>query len=353
MKRGSMAKNNFNQIYTLIIFGVLILLTYLLLKPLLMSVILGTMLAFIFLPIYNFIYKYTKRKDFSATLVCIILLAVIIVPLWYLTPVIIDQSIKFLSQVQQVDFREIFQNIFPSLSQTGSLSKEIIPSTGSFISKITNYILGSLSKFLTKIPTMFLQVIVMLFTFYFILRDNSSIKSYIRSLIPFSKKVQDKLFKSSKEITLSVIYGRIAMGIAQGLIVGIGFFVFGLKNALLLTALAALAGILPIIGTVIVWLPVSIFLFASGNNITAFGIIGFGLLATVFESIIQPILLAKMVKMNSSIMLIGMIGGLFMFGILGVIIGPLILAYLLIVLEIYRDKRVPGFFIEENKKENN
>ncbi len=328
------------------VFAVLIVLAYLLLKQLIISIIIGIILAFIFLPLYNLIFKRLKLRDFSAVILCIILLALIIIPLWYLAPITIDQSIKFFLQIQQLDFGEIFQRLFPTISQSETLSKELIPTINSFVSNITKYLLNSISKFILNIPTLFFQIVVIIFTFYFTLRDNEKLVSYIRSLIPFSKEVQDKIFKSSKGITISVIYGRIALGIAQGLVVGIGFFALGIPKALLLTVISCLAGILPIVGTVIVWLPVSIFLFASGDNLVALGIIGFGLLATFFESIVQPIILARMVKMNSSIMLIGMIGGLLMFGILGVIIGPLILAYLLIVLDIYRDKRVKGILTE-------
>jgi len=331
-----------------LVFAILVVLSYFILKPLLIAIIVGIILAFIFLPLYKWLYKELKKKDLSAFLVCIFLLVIIILPLWYLTPVVIDQSIKLFTQVQQIDFGQVIQNLFPNLSQSETLTKDILPSTGSFVTSATNYFLESISNFILNIPTVFFQLVVLFFTFYFTLRDNEKLTSYIKSLIPFSNNIQEKLFKSSRDITISVIYGRILMGIAQGLIVGVGFFVLKVPNALLLTALSALAGILPIVGTIIVWLPVSIFLFASGDSLIALGLIGFGILATIFESVVQPVLLARMVKMNSSIMLVGMIGGLFMFGILGVILGPLILAYLLIVLEIYRDKRAPGI-LKENK----
>ncbi len=345
-----MEEEYFKKITTTIIFAVLIILSFFLLKSLLISIIVGIILAFVFIPVYNFIYKHLKKKDISAFLVCLILLAVIILPLWYLTPIVIDQSIKLFTQSSQIDFGMVFQKMFPSLAQSETLLKEVSSTLSSFITKTSNSMLESISKFLINIPALFLHLVVIFFVFFFVLRDKENLNSYIRSLIPFSKEIQDKLFKSSGDITNSVIYGRIGMGIAQGLIVGIGFFVFGVPNALLLTALAAFAGILPIIGTVIVWLPVSIFLIVSGESFTAFGVIAFGILATIFESIFQPILLAKMVKMNSLVMLVGMIGGLFLFGILGVILGPLILAYLVIILEIYRDKKIPGVFIEQPNK---
>ena len=69
------------------------------------------------------------------------------------------------------------------------------------------------------------------------------------------------------------------------------------------------------------------------------------------ENFYKPIFISRRTKLNSSIILIGMIGGLFLFGILGIILGPLILAYLLIILEIYRNKKLPDVFIQQPEKE--
>jgi predicted PurR-regulated permease PerM len=80
------------------------------------------------------------------------------------------------------------------------------------------------------------------------------------------------------------------------------------------------------------------------------GIIAFGIVGAIIENAIKPIFVSKRTNVHSAIILLGMIGGLFFIGILGVIIGPLILSYLLIVLEIYRDKRVPGAFIKSPVK---
>ena len=82
--------------------------------------------------------------------------------------------------------------------------------------------------------------------------------------MPFPKEVTDKLFKSSKGITVSVIYGQAVLGIFQGLLVGVALYLFGVPNALFLTIIACIAGIFPIIGTTIVWLPVAFYLFSVG-----------------------------------------------------------------------------------------
>ena len=83
----------------------------------------------------------------------------------------------------------------------------------------------------------------------------------MKSLLPFSKEVEKKIFDYSKGITSSVLYGQVIIGILQGIAAGLGFFIFGVPKALFLTLLAMMAGIFPIIGTTIIWLPVAIYLF--------------------------------------------------------------------------------------------
>jgi predicted PurR-regulated permease PerM len=174
-------------------------------------------------------------------------------------------------------------------------------------------------------------------------------EKYVRSLLPFSKSIEDRLFKSSKDITFSVIYGQIIVGAIQGIIVGVGFFIFGVPNFLFLTILAILAGIFPIVGTTLIWLPVMIFLFIAGNDFQAVGVAAFGIVAAFIDNIVRPILVSKRARMHPLLILVGMIGGLFFFGILGFILGPLIIAYALIILEIYRGKELKGIFINPSQ----
>ena len=339
----------FRKITTTIVLAVLILLSFFLLRPILLSIIVGIILTVIFIPFYKRLERILKSKNLSASLICVILILMVVLPIWYLAPVMINQSIKFYISSQQMDFVTPFKAIFPSLFESEAFSAEIGSIIQSFITKSTNSMMNSISNVILNFPKLFLQFLVVLFTFFFALRDNEQLVSYIKSLLPFSKEVEKKLFSSSKNITLSILYGQVVIGIGQGLVAGMGFFIFKVPNALLLTSLAAVAGIFPIIGTAVVWVPVAIYFLIAGNTFAALGIIIFGLISSIVENAWKPIFVAKRTQLNSSVILIGMIGGLFMFGILGVILGPLILAYLLIILEIYRNKKVKGLFIEDKK----
>lgn len=328
----------------------LIVLAFFVVKPILMAIILGILLAFIFSPVYGFINKLLKRKNLSAFLVCILLIALIVIPLWYLAPIIINQSIKFYLAAQQMDFVTPLTNFFPNFFQSDSFSNQVANAIRVFITNATDSLVKSFTNFLVNIPKVILELIVVLFTFFFVLKDGDGLVLYVKSLIPFSREVEDKLVKSTKEITLSILYGQGIVGIIQGLIASIGFFIFNVPNAVLLMVLAAFAGIIPVFGNVIVWVPVAIYFLIAGNTLAALGVTAFGLISILIETLIKPVFISKFAKINTSIVLIGIIGGMLVFGLFGVILGPLILAYLLIILEVYRNRKSPDVFIQQPEK---
>ena len=181
--------------------------------------------------------------------------------------------------------------------------------------------MNSISMVILDFPNLALQFTVIFFTFFFVLRDQEVIVEYVKSLLPFSKDVEKKLFDNSKLLTSAILYGQVIIGIIQGVILGIGLFIFGVKNALILTLFARLAGILPILGTAIVWLPVAVYLFVAGNTVPAWGVVVFGVLSSTVDNILRPIIVSRRTKIHSGILVVSMIGGIFLFGIMGFILG--------------------------------
>ncbi|MEK6897811.1 MAG: AI-2E family transporter [Nanoarchaeota archaeon] len=337
----------FKKIFISVILAVLLLLSFFILKPILLSIIMGVILAIVLETPYNKILYYLKSKTLSAAVICILILLSILIPLWFLTPIFIEQSLEAYHLSQQIDLASVLNKFFTFASPSDTLSGEVGGILNSFIAKATNSLLNYFSKLILEFPSLLLQLFVVFCTLFFVLRDSETIIANIHNLIPFSKNIEDKLFKSSKDITLSVIYGHIFIGIMQGIIVGLGFLIFGVSNSLFLMLLAIIAGIIPtFIGTAIVWVPVIVYLFLADNNFAAFGVLVFGLFAGSIDNVIRPIFISKKSKMHPFLALVGMIGGFFFFGFLGFILGPLIIAYIIIFLEVYRGKEVDGIFIK-------
>jgi predicted PurR-regulated permease PerM len=345
-----MDEEYFKRVASLIVLSLLVVLSFFLLRPILLSIISGFILAYIFTPIFKFLNKYTKSNTFSATIISLALVIILVVLFWYFTPILIDQSVKIYVASQQMDLMTPLKELFPSFFASPEFSEQVSNIIHSFITNSASSLMTFLSNLITNLPRLSLHLLVVAFTFFFALRDQEDIIDYIRSILPFSKDVEKKLFDYTKGMTSSVIYGQVIIGVIQGILVGIGFFIFGVPNASVLTLLATFASIIPILGPFIVWVPVVIYLLIGGNNVSAWGVAIFGTIASVIDNVLRPIIVSRKTRIHSGLVVIGMVGGLFLFGILGLILGPLILGYLLIVLELYRNKKMPGFLIQEEGK---
>jgi predicted PurR-regulated permease PerM len=213
------------------------------------------------------------------------------------------------------------------------------------IGKAFTAVLNHLSDILVNLPNLLLQLAVFIFTFYFAVRDSGKLKGYFSKLSPFSASTEQKLMSEFRGITNSIVYGHVLIGILQGLLVGVGLFILGVPKALILTSVAVIASIIPVLGSWIVWLPISIFLIASGQTSSGLFLFLYGLLfVSTIDNILRPLFISKNSNLNVALSVIGTIGGLYFFGIIGLVLGPLILAYILIIFDFYREGKLSELF---------
>ena len=174
---------------------------------------------------------------------------------------------------------------------------------------------------------------------------------YIEALLPFSKETKEEFMKKSRDVTQAVIYGQVVVGVIQGLVAGIGMLFFGVHNVLTLTLLSIFVSVIPLIGAWLVWLPVSLLLIANNQTFSGVGLFLYGaIIVSWVDNIIRPVFVSSRIKVNSALVLIGMVGGFLTIGVLGLIVGPLIIAYLLLVLEMYRNKRFDYAFYTKKEE---
>jgi len=337
-------QSSFKKFSILVVLATLLILSALLLWPIATAIITGLILAYLCYPLYKKVFSLVKEKNISALIIVLLFILIIFVPLWFLFPIIIKQIFDLYLYIQKIDVSIFLKLIFPNLVST-EIFQNLTTSLNHFISTIISKILSSASNVFLNLPNFLLKLSIVLFVFFFGMRDADLFENYIKSLSPFSKATENELAKKFRDITSSVIKGHILIGILQGILTGIGLFIVGMPNALLLTGVSIFAAIIPILGAWLVWIPASVYLILSGK--TFLGIVLF-LYGAIFiswiDNIIRPYIVAKKAKISSVIVLIGMIGGLIVFGVLGLIIGPLILAYLLLILDAYRKNKIPGLF---------
>jgi len=347
----SISEYSSRQLVSGIIILFLILLSILILKPIALSIIVAMLLAFALSPVYDWLYKNTKEKTLSALLILLFLVIIIILPIWFLTPLLITQAIEIFQLTHKINFTSILQSIFPSFFSSEKFAVEIGSIFSSFTTKLAGNLIDYFTQLILNFPIILLHLMIVFFSFFFFLTEKEKVIEYVKSLLPFSKEVEEKIFKYTYGITSSLLYGQILIGIIQGITLGMGLIIFRIPNALFLTILSIIAGVLPIVGTSIIWIPLVIYLFVKDSPaIVTIGILIFGSISSTIDNFLRPIIVSKKTKIHSVILLISMVGGFFFFGFIGLILGPLVISYLLIFLEIYRGKAKPVMITCEDSK---
>ena len=313
-----------------------------LLWPIASAIILGLIFAYAFYPVFGAVVKIVREKNISSLIVVIIAILIIFIPVWFILPIMANQIFNVYLLSQNINFGTLLAQLFPS---DNSVSPDLIIYLNSFVTSLASKLLSSFSVGLINLAPLALKAVVFIFVFFFGLRDGDIFLNYAKGLSPFSKSAETEIASKFKGITQSVIYGFIVVGLIQGLMTGIGLFLAGVPNSILLTLLAIFASIVPILGAWMIWAPASAFLLISGHTLAgiALGIYGAVVISWI-DNILRSYWVAKKVKISSAIVLIGMIGGLIVFGFLGLVIGPLILVYLVLLLDAYRNKKIPGLF---------
>lgn len=342
-------KNNFKDliIYALVI-GLFIL-AFFIIKPVLAAIIYGVLLAYITHPVYRILVKKIKNETISAFIVCLGFFIIIVAILAVIIGSLFSQAIDLYTTLKNQDITTAIADSIPKSFLSSEMSASLINNIKSSVSTLIFNFLGSFNKFLTDLPLLFLRFAVTIFVFFFSLRDGTKALAYLKSVSPLRKEIEEKFLKRFKDVTNSVLLGQILVGIIQGSVAGIGYFVFGINNAILLTLLSILVSVIPMVGPYVVWVPVLIYLLIAGKSNIAFIFLIYNLFFTsLIDNILRPLIVSRRAEINSAIIIVGMIGGFLVFGILGLIIGPLILAYVLLLIEIYRKKESESILFKES-----
>jgi len=332
-----------SAIVVIILFGVLVFLS---IKPIIMAIAWGFILAYVFMPVYKQIHKYTKNDIFSASVTLVLALLIVALPLWFLLPTAFQQVFELYKLSQSLDVTGFLSSILPSASP--QLLTQFTAAINTFLGNFASTILNSIVTTTLDLPLIFIDIVVVAFVFFFSLKDSDKIIAFVKSISPLSKSNEKIVIKQFKDITYSTIYGRFIVGLIQGLFAGLGFLIFGVGNTLVLTIGAIILGVLPVVGVFLIWIPLAIYMFVSGHIVAAIIFTLYNLIiVTNIDNLISIYIISKKTTLSPFIALISSIGGLFLFGVIGLILGPLIFAYFIILLDLYRNKNLLSLFSEE------
>ena len=334
--------------FFLVLFLVSIYLISILFWPFISVIILGAVVSGIFKPVYNFIKKGT-RPAFASFLTCALIFFLLFVPMFffgsalsqeaydlYLTAksaVLNDQIKHFLTDNRTLERINILLSRFNFELSANDLNKAIAEAA-----KITGFFLyEQIRAIASNMAGVAINFCFMLLVIYYLLIDGDDLLDFIIDLSPLPNEQDEQLISKFKDMSGAILIGNGLGGLIQGLLGGTLFAIFGLKSPFLWGVIMGLLAFLPILGIGVVFIPAAGILFLNGRiGAGIFFIIFYLLLSGGIEYLFKPLLVGKRVKMHTLLVFMAIIGGLQLFGILGIIYGPLVVTAFLTLTDIYR-----------------
>lgn len=338
-----------NRFYYLILFGLIFLLgfaTYLIIRPFVSAIAWAIVLSIVFYPLYGLLLRITRIRVFSAIITVAIIVFLLVGPITYLSFLIGKEMDEILglalgskSELSEVLFKNpAFSRLLKGFMETFSLDEEKVHEVlKDILQDATKAVVNKLKIAFENVPSFFMKFFLMLISIYFFLKDGPDLLERTKGFLPFKEEQKRVLFKQVKDIITTTIYGGVIVAILQSLIAGFSFLLLGIKGAALLGFATFFASFVPVFGTFIIWGPYAFYLFYLGQygKAVILLLLGAGLISMV-DNIVRPLIVKQRVRMPLIVVFFSILGGISLFGIIGVIIGPLIVALFVSVLEILR-----------------
>ena len=326
------------------------LLLYLLariLRPFLGPILWATLLAFLLFPVNRWLRKRLRERRGLVSLVLTLAVALgIVIPAALLALVFVKQATELLGRVSDVAGRyqiERPQDLLkiPALGRVVQWVDEKTPLSAAELQQwlinaarnVLEFVLAGGRQVLLGAFGVVVGLFLMLFILYFFFRDGDEMARRIISLVPMESSRKKSLVERLAGVMRAVVFGALATALIQGALVGIAFEIAGLPSPVVFGFLTALAALLPVAGTALVWAPATVVLYAQGRTGWALFMLLWGaVLVGSIDNFIRPRLISGRAEISTLPVFFGVIGGVGAFGPIGLFLGPLLIALALALL---------------------
>lgn len=347
----------YSRISFLLFFVLIITLSLVLIWPFVPTILAGLVVAFIFFPVYRKVNAVLKRNVLSAILVSLMVVLVFTIP----TILALDAVYTDVAKTLIISKQRLSTTLFGDDCTDDSIACDINqyiadsfndPKTKDAIyaslSRFSFTFLNSIPDLIAAVPRIILNLFIMLFVMFYVFKDGEKLEDEIRALLPFSPMFNNRLITRTKSLLHATVYGALIVALVQGVLATIAFFLFDSVDAPILWGLLlAFSALVPFVGTALIWLPVGLLQIFNGfiqNSPSIFwkgvGVLLFGtFVISTIDNIIKPRIIGNRSDLHPVLVLVGIFGGIALFGFVGIIVGPLILSILMSFIEVYKETK--------------
>ncbi len=347
--------SRFATAFFVICFAAIVYFLYLIFAPFLSALLWAVVLTVVFLPLFNRILAWMRRRrTVAALLTCLLILLLFILPVTFLGILITQQSIAFYnsfhessismgsaaSSLNELQSHPAIQWLV-SLAQKwfGVQQLDLSMYLEEAYSTISRFLVGIGPSLIKGVGGMFFSFFLIFITMFFLLRDGPALMEIIRSSSPLPESYETEIIKRFQDVSYATFFGSLLTAVVQGVAACLLFLLLGLPAPLFWGAIVSLVSLVPIVGGFLVWIPWSAYLILAGQ--TTRGIVFLavgGLVISSIDNVLKPIIIQGRTNMHPLLVFLSVLGGLRTFGFLGIVIGPLVAALFVSFLNLYREE---------------
>ena len=301
-------------------------------------------IAFILYVILKPVFCFLNNKLKLGKKLSGLIVLVLTVPLFIIPAYVVIQLIATDLQYAFKTIQDLVGNI-PEVLDYIDFIEETRPELGlqDMLNEQVEVIAQGLTSFIIEIPQQMLHLgiifTIMYFLLYYLLVSEEQIMKLIYRVVPFHKRHVSELFEEFKKIVNTTIIATGFVAVAQGGLLTISFLIFDIQGAFFWGFVTGILSILPVIGPTLVWVPAGLYQLLYVQDITAgIGILAFGMILSNVDNLIRPFVYHKIGKIHPFVTLLGIFIGVTLFGIIGLIIGPLLLMYLVLMVQMFYEE---------------
>ncbi len=353
-------KSNLNVLFLFVTIVLVGTLTYFILKPFLMPLFLAFVIYQLFKKWYKKLNKKLNGKPVIASiLMCFFLFFILAIPFLITTGLVAKEASDLYQKIQITDWQPYITSIsnIPLIDNLGvnlenfdlkNISLDNSQKIAQGTQNIGGFIFTVVKSIYQETSHTLFMIFVLFFTLYYLFKDGEKIIKKIMDLSPLKNKEEYKLLDNFVRISKATLKGSLVIAIIQGILMTLIFWIAGVSSPVLWGAITVLVSLIPVIGAILVWLPVGIIMFFMGFLWQAIVIFIFGaVVISSVDNILRPKLVGDESSLHPVLVFFSTIGGLALFGISGFLLGPVIIVLFLSLLDIYK-----GEFKGELKKFN-
>lgn len=344
------------QIFTVCFFVILLVLLYqigVIFKPFLLPVLWAAILAHVTFPLHTRLTTLLRgRETMSAALVTTGILAIVVVPVVFLTVLFIQEAGSTYNAVHAwvlsggVKRLPALLASFPFGGRLQELTGQYVTSSGDLESlllqsskALSGFVVEEVTGFAKNVFLLGVNFLVAIITLFFFFKDGKRLLNSLYRIIPLEDAHKEKIFSRLDQMITAVVKGIVVTAIVQGLLAGLAYAVLGVPVPVFLMALTIVLAPLPLGGTGLIWGPVALYLFWAGHVWKGIAMLSWGVgVVTTVDNVLRPMLIGRAAKLPVLFLFFSILGGLAAYGLIGLFLGPILLAILLTAIQIYREE---------------